>query len=333
MKKAIKNKKSAKPKKSAAAKKRPLHLRISLHPVSIFFLLCVGVYMVVNTYKVFGVSTQLTMNITAVPLVSPAVINSPKNNDRFDSPDISVYGTCPSESYVKIYKNGSFNGVSPCQDGKFEFMITLAAGANELRVRVFNFSDQEGPASDSITVYYDLPPEKKSEASPAPKMPAKQIDQLRIISDYKYEVFPSGKPVNINLALAGGTNPYAVAIDWNDGKISPVARADTSSFIVSHTYSQQKRLYTYVIKVAASDTHGNTDFIQLKAVIASDTPENKTGISAVSPDKGDSGHLQTLLKYMWPAYLIVLLMVLSFYLGEREEKRILTRKKQNTMFR
>jgi hypothetical protein len=311
--------------------KRPLHRRISLHPITILFLLCVGVLMIVTTFKAFGATTQLSMSITASPLEEPATITKPADQERFNLADIVVAGTCPTDSYVKIYKNEAFSGVAPCESNKYEFTITLAKGANLLRVRAFNFSDQEGPASGSITVYYDAPVTAMSPSQPKP-MP--QTDQLRILTDFKYKVHQSGHPGLLDLALAGGVAPYAVAIYWNDGKITPISRTDRSSFTPEHAYAEKPRMYTYVIKIAASDTDGNSDYIQLMAVIDGEKPAESTGTAApVSAGRDNSEGTRTLLKYMWPAYLIVMLMVLSFYLGEREERRILSRKNQKPMFR
>lgn len=287
--------------------------------------------MLATTFKTYGTSSRLSMSITASPIVSPATITMPSDQQRFTVPDISVSGTCPSDSYVKIYKNGAFNGVSPCTDNKFDFMITLTADANELSVKVFNFSDQEGPVSSGITVYYDAP----SPAAPRlVQKPLIRADRLRILTDYKYTVFKSGEPVKLDLALNGGSAPYAVAVYWNDGKITPISRTVISAFTAEHKYDHKTRMYTYVIKVAASDVNGESDYIQLMAVIDGEKPSSSTGTTAAAQPTGKNpGGMQTYLKYLWPAYLIVLLMVLSFYLGEREERRALFSRNKKPLLR
>lgn len=308
---------------------RPLHRRVSLHPASILFLLCIGILMTVNSFKAFGASTTLSMNITASPLTDPAVITEPSDQARFITPDISIKGTCPDASYVKLYKNGIFNGSAPCENGKFELTVHLIKGANQISIKIFNFSDQEGPVSGGVTLYYDTPatnsiPSARSAALPTANTSA---GQLRIITDYKYAVYKSGQPVKLDLALDGGIAPYAAAINWNDGKITPIARTDTSLFSPEHTYEEKPRIYTYVIKVAVGDSDGNSDYVQLMAVIDGMKQDNRTGKTTLAtPGSINPNGLRTLLMYMWPAYLIVVLMVLSFYLGEREERRILLRK-------
>lgn len=323
--------------KSPKLRTRPFHRQISLHPITILLLLCIGVLMIASTYKALGASsTTLSMNITAVPLTEPATITKPLDQDRFQSPDIAVEGTCPDNSYVKIYKNQVFSGVALCISGKFKIMISLSQGANILQAKVFNFSDQEGPESASITVYYDAPqpitPTSPAPSPPSQPKPSAPTDLFKIITDYKYKVHKNGQPIELDLALAGGTSPYALAVDWNDGKINPIARTDKSPFRVEHTYAEKPRMYTYVIKVAASDLNGSSDYIQLMAVVDGNTSAGPSVAGPTGP--GDKNNLfGRWLVYLWPAYLIIVLMVLSFYLGEREERHTLLRKNNTAFYR
>ncbi len=300
--------------------------------------------MVGSTYKAFGASTSVSIGITATPLDQPAIITSPVDQARYPVADITVSGTCPNNSYVKIYKSGIFGGVAPCENGKFELAISLRNGANILQVKVFNYSNVEGPASDSITVYYDTPPTATipastttptSNAAIKPRFGTEAVqttDPLRIITDYQYKVHISGQPTVLDLALTGGTAPFAFAVDWNDGKITPIPRPDNSVFQTSHTYPQKPRLHTYVIKVAVSDLDGNSDYIQLMAAVDRPASEEASEVGA-APVQGNkpNNSLPMWLKYLWPAYLMVVLMVFCFYLGEREERRILMRKIHKTL--
>lgn len=323
--------------KQPAKANRPLHLRITLHPISIFFLLCVGVLLIGSTYKAFGATTNVSMQITEPALDSPAVITKPTDKTTFKEPDIEVEGTCPADSYVKIYRNGKFNGAAPCNDGKFKLTISLKNGTNILQARVFNFSNQEGPESDNITVYYnpDNAPDITEQISPSPNPPSSsQTDTepsdeaFRIITDYQYKVYESEEEVRLDLELAGGTSPYAVAVDWNDGHITPIPRKDTSPFQPKHLYDEKPRMYTYVIEVAASDLDGDTAYVQLMAVVDGSKPEPAQSTAPQTTTGISNDRLQVWLKYVWPVYIIVVLMAISFYLGEREEKRILLGRKR-----
>lgn len=328
--KQTKNKKAVR--KQTAQRKRPLHRRISLHPITILFLLCVGVLMFGLTFRAIGASSTVSMQITHPPLSEPAIITNPLDQARYTSPDISVKGTCPTNSYVKLYKNDLFNGSAQCLANTFEFTVTLGKNVNTLRVQAYNFSDEAGPVSSSITVFYAAltPSAAPNTAVPRPSFsPANTSDSpLRIIADYTYSVHKSEHPIQLNLALTGGAAPYAVAIDWNDGKITPIARQDTSAFTTDHVYAKKPRIHTYVIKIAVSDLHGNTDYIQLMTVVDGEEVVSKSGSTSQTLTPTNTvDRLQSLLKYIWPVYIIVVLMVLCFYLGEREEYRILTRKK------
>lgn len=326
-------------KKRPAAKgqrrKRPLHIHLSLHPITIFFLLCVGVFLVNMSLRTLAASTNLSMQIKASMLTSPAVITDPPDQKRFSSPDITVSGTCPADSYVKIYDNGVFAGAASCMGGKFQLMITLVAGTNVLQAKVYNISNDEGPTSPSVTVYYDVPatppkPTPQPAAGPAaPKSPPAKSDPFRIITDYSYRAYQSGQEVTLALGLQGGSAPYAVAVDWGDGQISSYSRPDSSPFKAFHTYKQEPRLHTYIVKIAASDIGGRSAYLQLITVVDGSLP-------AAAPTKPATPTTSSKnfgwLKFLWPAYLILVLMVICFWLGEREELRILA-KNQRTPLR
>lgn len=336
MKNAKPAKRPASRRKPVARKSRPLHRRISLHPVTIMLLLCIGILMLYSTYQALGASTSVSMSITALPLEDPATITSPADQSRFSVPDITVNGTCPSDSYVKLYKNDVFSGAAPCETGKFEIILNLQKGANKLQVRVFNFSNIEGPQSGSITVHYDAPTEVPPNSMRPLPPPKPTTDLLRIITEYEYRVLASGQPVTLDIKLAGGIAPYAIAIDWNDGKFIPIPRPDTSAFQVEHIYPEKPRLYTYVIKVAVSDLNGNADYIQLMAAVDRKDKDNQSATAASESPPTETitkSRFHSLLKFLWPAYIIVVLMVLSFYLGEREERRIMLRKNRTPLLR
>lgn len=136
---------------------RPLHKRVLLHPISAFLLLCVGVLVAGSTFRSQAVSYDVTATVAAPSLTSPAVISNPANQQHVTEEVVPVSGTCPNSSYVKLYRNGEFAGTAICEGGGFNIQTTLSLGANELQARVFNFTDNEGPVSGVVTVYYDLP--------------------------------------------------------------------------------------------------------------------------------------------------------------------------------
>ncbi len=140
-----------------AVQRRPMHKRVLLHPLSAFALLCVGVLVVGSTFRGQAATYDVTATVPAPAVTDPAVITEPSNGQHLSGQAIAVKGSCPPQSYVKLYRDGSFAGVSICNAGVFSVQSSLLAGANKLQARVFNLTDNEGPESSIITAYYDLP--------------------------------------------------------------------------------------------------------------------------------------------------------------------------------
>ena len=145
-------------------RRRPIHKRVLLHPISWFLLLCAGVLVVGSTFRGQAATYDVTAKISAPALTEPAVITQPTDQKRISASVMNVLGTCPDDSYINLYRDGAFSGVDICDNGgHFHIQTGLSPGANELKVRVFNLTDDEGPDSPPITVFYDLPP-----ATPTP---------------------------------------------------------------------------------------------------------------------------------------------------------------------
>lgn len=135
--------------------RHPLHKRIALHPVTVLVLLCVGVFIVGSTFKAGADNLTVTAAVHAAVPTEPAVITSVSDQQHVTDQEIDVAGTCPADTYVKIYRNDEFAGVSQCDNGAFHVPVSLTPGANKLQARVFNITDDEGPQSPPITIYYD----------------------------------------------------------------------------------------------------------------------------------------------------------------------------------
>jgi len=161
-----------KAKKSSAAKKarahtahkrtnrkRPIHKRVLLHPITAFLLLCVGVLVAGSTFRGQAATYDVTAKVPAPALTSPAVITSPSDQAHLTASIVTVEGTCPSESYVNLYRDDAFSGSDVCSGGYFHIQTSLSLGVNGLQTRVFNYTDDEGPGAALIHVYYDLPSE------------------------------------------------------------------------------------------------------------------------------------------------------------------------------
>lgn len=140
-------------------RRRPLHKRLALHPVSVLLLLCVGVLLAGVTFHGFADSYTVTAEVPAPLPPGPAVITSPADQTHFTAEPVTVSGTCPQNTYVKLYRNSVFDGVATCGAGQTAFHIDtdLSLGSNVLLAQVFNITDEAGPASPPVTLFFDNP--------------------------------------------------------------------------------------------------------------------------------------------------------------------------------
>lgn len=139
----------------AKVRNRPLHKQVLLHPFSVMVLLCVGVLIAGSTLRSFAADYNVTATVPAALPSAPAVITSHSNGQHVNETPIVVSGTCPPATYVMLYRNGVFSGVAQCNSGSFQITTDMSAGSNVLVSKVFNVTNQEGPAATPVTVVYD----------------------------------------------------------------------------------------------------------------------------------------------------------------------------------
>jgi hypothetical protein len=307
------NSKLAKHRRKAAIKaKRPIHKKFLLHPATVLVILLVGVLLLGWTYQGSAADYTVTAKIPADPLTEPAIITSPQNGNKFTQQPIDISGTCPYKSYIKLYRNDVFAGTTFCNpDGSFGMQIGLITGENRLQARVFNITDDEGPTSSLVTVFYELP------ATPG-KPPVPAINNLQpfiISSDYSYRAYLINENIEWQIILSGGAKPYAVNIKWGDGNESNYVTSSAGALTIEHSYSKAGN---FKIDINGVDNAGNKIYIQLYSIVVKDKNALITSQATNKPilqiDK--TGNL---LWLMWPAYATLLLMVFSFWLGEREQ--------------
>ncbi len=298
---------------------RPLHKRVALHPLSIFLVLCAGVLIVASTWRAGADTLEVTAKVPAPLPAGPAIITSPHDQDHLTETPITVAGTCPDNTYVKLYRDDVFSGVSQCVGGHFSISTSLADGANKLQAKVYNITDDEGPASAPIIVYYDRP------VTPTPSAPTGQAPPvtstpsgsgaisgtgngpLVITGDYQYQAHYTGQPFSWKFQVSGGARPYTITITWGDGETTTFQSQD-GILNLSHAY---KKGGDYQPILHVTDADGATVQLQLSAVVK-DWP-----IIAVTT-MPFGAEIERYLWALWPAYLAILLMLASFWLGELE---------------
>jgi hypothetical protein len=289
--------------KSKIRNKRPAHKKVLLNPATVFVLLCVGVLLIMWTWKTQADSYSVQAVVPAVLLTEPAVITSPSDGTKFTKKPITVNGSCPDNSYVKLYRNNVFSGVAFCSSKKFSIQTDLSVGSNKLLARVFNTTDKEGPTGNAVTVFYN-PPAASTGNQP-----------LVINSEYLHRGYAPNQDIDWQLSLSGGSQPYAVHIDWGDKNADTLPVKDAGPFSIAHSYH---RAGNYVIEVEVTDTSGSKAYLQLTAVVKEQLHQDLVGAGIVSGNSPLRG-LRDWLWLIWPSYLVLVLMVVSFWLGEREE--------------
>ncbi len=278
------------------------------YPLLVFILLLLGVFMTGFTLKVSASNVIVSAFVQAPIPTIPATIITPVANARFNDSQTTVTGTCASANMVKLYRNNNFSGAVLCAiDNTFQIQTALFEGSNDLQARVFNITNDEGPQSAVVRVYYDVP---------AISTPS-SVPQFMISADNLYKGYNVGDTIEWQIGAVGGTAPYAFSIDWGDGNTSIVSRRDEGVFITKHVYKQIGGYKgSYIIRVTASDANDKSSFIQLMIIIQ-DSKNVSNSIPAVGSIDNTTPTLPFNMQLFWPAYVVTFLMVISFWLGQR----------------
>lgn len=238
-----------------------------------------------------------------------ATIGVPGNGESFTTSPITVRGNCPQGTLVEIFKNNIFAGSTSCDStGNYSISVDLLIGQNQLVARVFNNLNEQGPDSNIVTVYYNAAP---FQGSPIAALNLGG-NQLLIETNAVYRGTFPGQQMTVPITVLGGTEPYAVNIQWGDSNNTIVPRNNNLQFYTNHVY---KNAGTYQITLQASDSQGRVAFLTVAAIVNGNAP-------AVSSTGSSSKPMNKLLM-LWPLYTAVLAATISFWMGERREKHIL----------
>lgn len=238
-----------------------------------------------------------------------ATISTPSSGRHFSSTPISVSGTCLANTLVEVFKNDIFAGSTPCSSaGIYSIDTDLLYGKNTLVARVYDSLNQAGPDSNSVIVYYD--------ALPAQAGPITSLDlggaQLLVNTNAAFRGTFPGQTLKVPISVLGGTPPYAINIQWGDSTNNIVPRNDNVSFTTDHIYNQAG---TYQASIQASDAKGRVAFLSFASIVNGQSNVDTTG--AVSSTTTNN------LLVLWPLYVASIAVVVSFFIGEKREKRVL----------
>ena len=332
--------------KSTIKRRRPVHKKILLHPSTIIILIVFGGWLVLSSLKVSAANYLVTATVPAPALTEPAIITSPADQTQFSSQPIMVSGTCPSDSYVIISDNGGFSGVINCaSDGTFSIQVGLLSGTNVLNAQDYNITDAAGPISANVTVYFTLPSQVSTTTTqptttvktttPIKTVPFSNTTQAFVLrSTYHYQIFQVNQQLQIPVAIIGGVQPYGITVSWGDGQLSTLVRSSSGLFQISHVYTKTVGLVNYPVSVQAVDSVGQTAFIQLLTVV-----RGSAAAAATTTTKSTKNNFLATIKQwlwlFWITWLLLVLVVVSYWLGEREEYKKLKKrsiKQANTFY-
>ena len=314
---------------------RFIHHKHTHYPTVVFFLLLCGVFLAGSTAITRAATLQVKATVLGVPPPYAAQITSPADGARFKEIPVEIQGTCPSDSIVRIYRNGLFSGSAICAvDNTFSLMSDLFEGKNTLVPKVFNYANVEGPEGDPIDVYYDkpvsAPPFTPETPASTPDTPGGSITQLFLDSDTKFRTFHTNQAIRWPAEIGGGLAPYAVSIHWGDESSDILSLKKAGKFNIVHVYSEPGEYRgTYKVILRASDSQGAKAYLQLVLVVNDIKAAAQTsfGLDGEGTFSYLSGIYNKIL-LMWPFYAVAVLMAASFWLGERREINMTSRNRR-----
>lgn len=249
-----------------------------------------------------GESLGLSGVVPGEPPTQAPSINSPVDGQVFTEIPITVSGTCQAGHIIEVYKNDVFAGSALCRgNNTFTVDIGLFFGENVLFTRARDALGQTGPKSDSVTVIYD-PPVTESD---------RQLgQQLLLESNVSFRGASPGEEITFPVRLSGGKGPYAISVNWGDGNNDVISRLDTGDFKISRVYEQSG---VYRIVLQATDDNDQTAFLQIVAAIGGE-------VGGGIEDKEPPTRVERVY-VLWPLYVLMAIIPLSFWLGVRHDKR------------
>jgi len=237
----------------------------------------------------------------------------------------TIAGIAPAYSRITIVIHTNPYTCKTTADAQGYWSCTLSS---ELPAEVHTVDVTATTPQGSVLTY---PPFKvRVVAGPPPSVPAPT--PFHITSQYAYSEHALGQPVSFTLHITGGSAPYAFTVLWGDGKSSTIVQQTANDFTITHAYTSgiHEEYVPRVIKIQAVDSSGQASTLQLSTLI-------RNPAYAVAAAGGTKSHdpwvsflstIRSWLWVLWPGYLILLLLVFSFWLGERQEYLLIAERKK-----
>ena len=252
-------------------------------------------------------SVGLEGRINAPAPTTPASITFPRDGSSFDNVPITVSGICPDGLLVKLFKNNVFSGSVMCKNGSFSLQIDLFTGRNELVARVYDDLDQAGPDSNVVGVNFVVPGFTIR-------------NRVTLLSSFAKRGSNPGETLTWPISISGGDGPYAITVDWGDGKTPDIlSQQFAGNFNINHIYDSPG---VYNVVIRAADKNGDLAFLQLVAI--ANGPLSQTN---VDKNGGSGSDKPAQIKILWqPAVIAIPLIISTFWLGKRHQLHVLRKR-------
>ncbi len=204
---------------------------------------------------------------------------------------------CKTGLLVKVYSNNVFVGSAVCVGGSYSLQVDLFSGANDLVARVYDALDQAGPDSNVVRVTFN------------DAQFAQFGTRVTLTSTFARKGAAPGQLLTWPITLTGGAAPFAISVDWGDGKpLTLLSRSFPGTFDITHIYDNAG-VYNVIVK--ATDANGTSAYLQLIGVATGE-------VNGKSPTGTSTSSSKT--RILWEPLLVLLPMVfVAFWLGKRHE--------------
>jgi len=159
----------------------------------------------------FGIAGTITSPAPS----TAATISTPTNGQSFTNLPITISGICVSGLLIKIFINNIFSGSVDCVNSSYTISSDLFVGTNNIVAEDFDSLNQPGPNSNTVTVTY------VNNAITAQSA-------VTITTNYAKIGANPGSLLSWPISITGGTAPYAISVNWGDGK-QPTLISQTTS--------------------------------------------------------------------------------------------------------
>lgn len=258
--------------------------------------------------------------VAPIPRIAPTITSLTSGHIYNTADTVVIRGTCPDGTVVKIFSNEVLVGAAICQRGTYDLSISLFLGNNSVLARAYNANDVASPDSTPISVQLVLPGYtfNSTDLLNTSGAPA---GQFYLTGELTHGGGSVGNKMTWPLTAEGGQPPYAISISWGDGTTEVISRGDAGRFEISHTYKKAGDYHgSYRIVIKGVDQQGNKSYLQLVAVVGGGSP------AAGAITKAKNGYSQSFaVRLAWQLLLLAIVIFISFWLGERREKRIMAR--------